>query len=357
MNTEHPDIYEVLHLIEDFFEVEEYSFDLGYNVVRGKVKEPAKENIQKMIKILKEKSIAIFLSRDEKGDIIRFAFIPPKKVKRRVWLHLLLFFATVLTTLLAGSFYVGGNPFSNFKDIFLGVPFSFSLLLILGSHELGHYFTCKKYGVEASLPYFIPAPFFPVGTFGAVIKMSGIVPNKKALIRVGIAGPLVGFLIAIPITLIGLFYSETVSISKIEGGLGLGSSIIFTLLTWIAKGGLPEGKDILLHPAAFAGWFGFFVTALNLIPLGQLDGGHIAYAVLGKYRKYITIATLILLFTMGIMWFGWIIWALFIVILGLRHPPVSDEITLPDRADICLGILALLIFILTFVPAPFIWIK
>ncbi len=351
------DPQEVLKIIECYMDVEESGLEFGYNYIKGTIKQPVKENITNLQKILKEKEIAAFFSKENNKHVIKFGYIKQKTFKRRMWLHLLLFVATVFTTTLAGSLNAGGNPLKNPSDFWLGIPFSFALLLILGSHELGHYFTCRKYGVPATLPYFIPAPFFPVGTFGAVIRMAGIVPDRKALIRVGIAGPLVGFLIAIPVTAIGLFYSKVVPVTTVEGGIGLGSSLIFNLLTLLVKGNIPEGYDIVLHPVAFAGWFGFFVTALNLIPLGQLDGGHISYAILGRYRKYLTIATFVLLFTLGFFWFGWIFWAILIIILGLRHPPVSDEITPVDSSDIALGVLALVIFILTLIPTPFVWIK
>ena len=177
----------------------------------------------------------------------------------------------------------GGNPLSNFYDIYLGIPFSLTLMLILGCHEFGHYYYALKHNVDATLPYFLPAPpyFFIIGTFGAFIKIKSPIYRKDALLQIGAAGPIAGFIIAVPSLIIGLLLSEVIFINDQYQGIILGDSLLMKLFTAIIFPDLSEGYDVLLHPIAFAGWIGLLVSMLNLLPIGQLDGGHIAYAMLG----------------------------------------------------------------------------
>ena len=228
-------------------------------------------------------------------------------------------------------------------------------MIILLSHELGHYFVSKKYQVEVTLPFFIPFPFSPFGTLGAIIKMKGIMPNRKALFDIGIAGPLTGFIFTIPCIIIGLKLSKVVVLSEIEQPIiPLGSSILFTFMEKIVFGYLPEGQDVLLHPIAYAGWVGLFVTALNLLPVGQLDGGHVIYSLLGKNSKiayYITLGILglICIFVTP----AWTLLFILLVIFGFHHPPPLDDITPLDKRRKILGIAALIFCILSFTPVPF----
>lgn len=276
---------------------------------------------------------------------------PPRKPDVRI--NLLLFILTVITTTLAGAMQQGVNPFASPGEIYTGIPFSFTLLLILGVHELGHYLMSRRHGGEATLPYFIPAPHF-IGTFGAFIKMRSRPADRRVLLDIGAAGPIAGFILAVPAVIIGVYLSE-VKPTTGEGGLMLGSSILFSVIEWFVKGPLPEGMDIYIHPIGFAGWIGLFVTSLNLLPLGQLDGGHIAYALLDEqhetFGKYVAFALVVL----GLIgWKGWLFWALLVTfVLGLRHPPpVYPYVPLDSRrrtiAWICFGIL-----IVTFIPNPF----
>jgi len=246
-------------------------------------------------------------------------------------------------------------PWEHPEKIYLGLPFSITLLLILLSHELSHYFMSRRHHVSATPPYFIPAPpiLFIIGTFGAVIKMKPPIPDRRSLIDIGASGPISGFIIAVIAVIIGLKYSEVKSAKEIQEGLSLGSSILFYLLTKIVLNIAPDKYEIVLHPIAFAGWVGLLVTSLNLLPIGQLDGGHIVYALFGEKHQWISKAALPVLVFMGItFWPGWIVWAVLLIIIGYKHPPVVyPEIEL-DRKRKIIGWLCFIIFILTFTAIP-----
>jgi membrane-associated protease RseP (regulator of RpoE activity) len=270
-------------------------------------------------------------------------------------LPLLLFIATVFTTLLAGALQQGANPFRNPASLAAGIPFSFTLLAILLTHEFGHYFASKHHGVPATLPYFIPAPPIPfiIGTFGAFIRMKAPILRKKALLDIGAAGPIAGFIVTVPAIVIGLQLSEVVKISGKEGIL-LGNPLLFSILSHWVIGTPPDGFDVVLHPIAFAGWIGLLVTFLNLIPIGQLDGGHVGYAILGERQRYISMAMVGILVIMGFLaWPGWFLWAFLTTVLGTRHPPVIDGDSPLDTKSRLIGVTTLVIFILCFVPVPF----
>ncbi|MEO0113628.1 MAG: site-2 protease family protein [candidate division WOR-3 bacterium] len=339
----------LLFLINNYFEI----YQVSEKTFVGKLREPWEINLRNLKMALEPYGYIPFFSKRKNFHILTLAEkIYKEEKKENYWINLILFLLTLLTTLLVGSFHQGGNPFLRITDIFLGIPFSFSLLAILGSHELGHYFIAKREKVSVSLPYFLPVPHPLIGTMGAFIKMRSIVPSKKSLIRVGIAGPLIGFLVALPITYFGLKLSKIIKLEEIRYGLSLGNSIIFSALTKIVFKNIPQGFDILLHPMAFAGWLGFFVTALNLIPLGQLDGGHIAYALFGRFKVFIIVVLGILIY-LSRYWLGWLFWVIIVSLLSLKHPPVQDEITPLTKKDILLATLALIILLLTFPPKPF----
>ncbi|MFQ5839440.1 MAG: site-2 protease family protein [Candidatus Methylomirabilales bacterium] len=280
----------------------------------------------------------------------------PRQARRaedRVWVNALLFLATVLTTLFVGAYHAGKDPLADWNNLWAGWPFSACILSILVCHELGHYFTARHYGIEVTLPYFIPAPI-GLGTFGAFIKMRSPVTDRKALFDVAIAGPLAGLVLAIPILIIGLTLSQVVPLGD-RAGIGLGSPPLFSFIAILVVGRVPEGFDVVLHPVAFAGWIGFFVTALNLLPLGQLDGGHIAYALWGKRATHFGMATALVLGILGLhYWPGWLFWAFLAFVLGFRHPPLMDDVTPldPRRRLGAYGAFILLLLLIT--PAPFI---
>jgi membrane-associated protease RseP (regulator of RpoE activity) len=290
--------------------------------------------------------------------------IKPKK--QRVIINVLLFLATVCTTVVAGAMLEGVNPLVHPEELTRGFPFSFALIFILLSHEFGHYISSRIHRIDATLPYFIPAPTF-IGTFGAFIKMRSPVLDRKALLDVGAAGPITGFIVALPFLIIGLMLSEVKTIATVpEGGLFIGSSLLLSFLTRIIFGNLPDTQQIFLHPVAFAGWIGLLVTSLNLLPVGQLDGGHIAYAVFGEKQEKISRFTFVALIALGTYkwigqlfnlqipgWEGWIIWALLLQFMGLKHPrPINHWIELDHKRKV-IGWIALAIFVITFTPVPF----
>jgi len=276
------------------------------------------------------------------------------KIPRVHWILLLL---TIITTLLSGAIMEGARVFSNPLEIIKGIPFSFTLLFILGTHEFGHYYYARKHKVDATLPYFIPAPpfLFLIGTFGAFIKIKSPIYRKDALLQIGAAGPIAGFAIALPALVVGLLLSEVIEKNDIQGALILGDSILMKILTWITHPGLSKAQDIMLHPVAFAGWIGLLVTMLNLLPIGQLDGGHIAYAMLGEKQIIIGKIAFILLIPLSFLSINWFIWAILLLILmrSVKHPPIQDTHVPLSYKDKQIGYACLIIFLLCFIPAPF----
>ncbi|MEO0081142.1 MAG: site-2 protease family protein [candidate division WOR-3 bacterium] len=322
------------------------------NTIGGRIPEPVSENLVGLKRLFDEYGLVAYFARLEDKHVITYGprprLAPPKR-----WVNLVLLLATILSTLLVGSLQMGHNPFRNPLELVFGVPFSLSIILILGSHELAHYLTARRLGVDATLPYFLPVPHPMTGTMGAFIRMRSAVPSKGALVRVGVAGPLVGFLAALPVTIVGLSQSQVVSVGDASRGIQLGTPLVFGLLSRLWFGELGPGKDIVLHPVAFAGWLGFFVTALNLLPAGQLDGGHIAYAVFGRFRELANWAVIGLLVLAGYFWLGWPFWAVMISLFGLKHPPPLDDITPLSRTEKLLALAALGVLVLCFTPAPF----
>jgi len=269
-------------------------------------------------------------------------------------LHICLFLGTIVTTIFSGSVMSGGNPINSISDWSKGIPFSFTLMMILGCHESGHYYFARKHKVDATLPYFIPAPTF-IGTFGALIKIKSPIQKRLALLEIGASGPIAGFLVAVPALIWGLAHSTIIDINQNAGGLQLGDSILMKILTLFMFPKLGFGEDILLHPIAFAGWIGLLVTMLNLLPIGQLDGGHIAYAILGaKFDRVAKIVWLTLI-PMSLFSINWLIWALLILFLmrTTKHPPIHDFESPITKREKWIGTFSLIIFILCFIPAPF----
>ena len=286
--------------------------------------------------------------------------LPPWEVQRvssrspRVpVIHIVLFVLTFITTAMAGAFQLGADPISDPRSIRAGFPFAVTLLSILLIHELGHYFLSRVHGVRATLPYFIPAPPFLIGTFGAFIRMKSPPPSRRALFDVGAAGPWAGLCVAIPAVLVGLRLSEVRPLAMHEGGLVLGDSILFSFLTRLALGVTPDDATILLHPIALAGWFGLFVTFLNLLPVGQLDGGHVAYAMFGRWHRWVSRAFVAVIAVLGFRgWQGWFVWVVLLMFVGVDHPPTSDPITPLDGRRRLAAWLTVAAFVVTFMAEP-----
>jgi len=295
--------------------------------------------------------------QDDGGKVWISQRQPPDREKRSFpTIHLILFIVTTCTTITAGALQAGVNPLVNPAGLLRGIPFAFTLLFILITHELGHYVAARRHHMEVSLPYLIPAPSF-IGTFGAFIKMRSPVRDKRSLMDIGAAGPLAGVLVAIPVLVVGLQISEIKPVLQGVGepeGIQLGTSLLFELLARITVGTLPSHHDLVLHPVAFAGWIGLLVTALNLIPVGQLDGGHVLYAIIGPRSLTVSRVVVVMLVALGIFgWTGWLFWAVLLMFLGSRHPYPLDSWTPLDRRRKIIGIITLAVFVLTFTPVPF----
>jgi len=270
--------------------------------------------------------------------------------------NIVLFLLTVLSTIVAGSqAFFAFNPFVEPRRLLEGVPFAFTLLAILGTHEFGHYFTARAYGASVSLPYFIPAPPpLLFGTLGAIIRMRSPARDRNSLFDIAAAGPLAGLVVALPALWIGLGWSKVAAVPS-GGSVSFGDSLLLRFMTWLAFGPLPPGHDVFVHPVALAGWVGLFVTALNLIPVGQLDGGRIAYALFGARHRQISIATFLGLLALGAVTGAgnWFVWAfLLLFVMGFHHQPPLDDLSPLSPGRYAVGFLCLLLLILLIPPVP-----
>lgn len=329
------------------------------------------------------------LFRSEGGKAVIY-LVPrkPEAKAARVSVNILLFVLTVLSVMMVGAQPSGSMPADPAgQALFLarsflsGWPYAVSLLSILLAHEFGHYLMSRHHKTRATLPYFIPLPFPPLGTMGAAIVMQGTPKNKRVLFDIGIAGPLAGLVVAVPVLLLGLSLSHLDVIRGVDGMVQMeGNSLLYLaakfavfgqllpapadlggaspLLYWLGYlftgQPVPLGAtDVFLHPVAFAGWAGLLVTALNLIPVGTLDGGHVLYALFGEKARRVYPAILVMLLGLGLFWNGWWIWALLLVWLGRVHAEPLDQITQLDRPRLATAGLMLLILVLTFSPVPF----
>jgi membrane-associated protease RseP (regulator of RpoE activity) len=252
--------------------------------------------------------------------------------------HVVLFILTIVSTYLVGGFI-----------------YSVAILSILVAHETGHYLASRKYGVPSSLPYFIPFPLPPFGTLGAVIRSKGTIPDRKALFDIGSWGPLSGLALAIPAVVIGFLLSEVTHVPQPQAQtMSLGNSPLFSLLQRIVLGDLPPSADVLLHPIAYAGWVGLFITSLNLLPMGQLDGGHIIYALFGRHSRIIFRLTLVGITLISLIYnVGWLLLVGILLFIGFKHPPPLDDCTPLDWHRKAVGILTFVIFFTAFTPIPF----
>lgn len=269
-------------------------------------------------------------------------------------LPLLLYILTCLTTTGAGALLSGHNPFSSIEEFLSGLPYAFSLMLILTAHEAGHFLVARRYGVDSPLPWFIPAPTL-VGTFGAVIRLPRLPGRKVVLFDIALAGPMAGLVPSIIALAIGIHLSGSLSGPVTpSSGLEIGDSLLFKLMTSILIPPHSGEATLILSPVGFAGWVGLLVTSLNLIPVGQLDGGHLFYALFGaRVFRIIRWGIFPLLLVLGwVGWKGWWVWALLLFVMGPQHPPVADHEERLPRSRIAWGWAAILIEILIFVPVP-----
>jgi membrane-associated protease RseP (regulator of RpoE activity) len=304
--------------------------------------------------------------------------VPPPPPRRRVWRNWLLFALTVVSTTLTGAEMFAtysvdfatlaamtpeqsrawaAEMFSQPAFYLNGLWYSLTILAILGCHEMGHYIACLRYGVEVTPPFFLPAPFTLTGTLGAFIRIRSRIPSKVALFDIGIAGPIAGFVVAVPALFIGLYMSRIVALPEDASNLiELGEPLLFQFAAWTLWGTPAEGYTITMHPVAFAAWFGLLATALNLFPISQLDGGHIAYAVLGRRATLVTLAMLLVAIGLTFVSLSWVVWTILLVVmvavLGPHHPPTLDDEGELGRRRLALAAFALFMLIVCFTPAP-----
>ena len=307
------------------------------------------------------------------------AFVPPPAPPRhgRLWVQVALFGLTLVTTTIAGgchydSFRIalsnagdvngaaaaaGLFDFSNPLFYLHGLWYSLTILAILGCHEMGHYVACLRYGVDATRPYFLPAPVLLTGTLGAFIRIRSRIPNKVALFDIGVAGPIAGFVVAVPALFVGLLMSRIDRLPEDSSSLiELGEPLMFRFAAWLVWGDVAEGYSINMHPMAFAAWFGLLATALNLFPVSQLDGGHISYAVLGRRSTLVTVAMIGVAIGLTFVSSSWIAWTIMLVIMivtmGPGHPPTLNDDVQLDGQRLLLAAIAMVILVACFTPAP-----
>jgi membrane-associated protease RseP (regulator of RpoE activity) len=301
--------------------------------------------------------------RQRDGDVILQALpVVMDKKTGKPWVNAVLFILTLLSVVFIGSVNEGGQPFANPADLVLGLPFAGTLLGILTAHELSHYFVGRRYGSPVSLPYFIPLPLNILGTMGAVITQKGPMRSRKALFDIGVAGPIGGVIVAIPLLFLGLSLSNVQPLPEAQPYYLEGNSLLYFLAKFIVFGRpLPSGgMDVMLHPVAFAAWAGLMVTALNLFPVGQFDGGHVTYAMFGKTAWTIArvfVGTMIgwgLLLTLRGNEAGWtwVVWGVLGMLMGPKHPAPLDNLTPLGSTRRLMGWGVVVLFILTLVPVP-----
>jgi len=292
-----------------------------------------------------------------------------RRAAQRYWLNILLFVVTCFSTFFFGltwsvgyiysdqllqdsQFALGLAAFTDPRIIGLGLVYVAVLIAILLGHEMGHYLACRFYRIDATLPFFIPAPTL-IGTLGAFIKIKAPITRRKQLFDIGVAGPLTGFVLALPALVYGLSLSKVVPAIPREDAWIFGEPLVLKLIGGLMFRDAPAHSELLLHPVGFAGWVGILITAFNLFPVGQLDGGHVSYAMLGERSKPLSRLLIGVFFVMGIFfWVGWIVWALVILLLGFKHPQLRGQQESLSRGRRLLGAVIVLIFVLSFIPAP-----
>jgi len=348
--------------VEEVFAVRERAVHDGGFVYRGSLLTEPGRAIDVMQARLRPLGFTPFIHPDGGEVLLRAVALGEPGGRPRRALNLVLFVLTCLSTLFAGAFFYGSPTFDAFRSSRLGalfvsgVPFAATLMAILGVHEFGHYFTARRYRASVSLPYFIPAPppVFLFGTLGAIIRMRSPARDRNSLFDIAAAGPLAGLAVAIPALLLGLSWSTVVRQPDVEQVI-FGQSLLMQGLVYLLVGPVPEGMMLFTHPMADAAWAGFFVTALNLFPVGQLDGGRIAYALFGGRHRLVGMMTVAATLLLGVVTMSpnWFVWAALVVFLiGFQHSPPLDDVTPLTPGRRLVGILCLVLFVLLIPPVP-----
>jgi membrane-associated protease RseP (regulator of RpoE activity) len=348
------------HAAEDVLVVSERQIRGGVILFRGALRVEAPRALDILLARFAPFGYTPFLKTEADGVLVQAWPLGDLHQPARPALALTLFGLTVLSTFLAGAaFFVGSETFDAYRALpfpgwlVSGAPFAVTLLAILGVHEFGHYFTARYYGASVSLPYFIPAPIL-FGTFGAIIRMRSPARDRNALFDIAAAGPLAGLLVAVPALMLGLAWSRVVPATGEPSLGGFGHSLFTRLFVYLQLGPV-DGMAVMTHPIADAAWVGCFVTALNLFPVGQLDGGRIAYALSARRHRALGVATWVVLLVMGALTgaVNWFVWAVLLVLLvGFGHSPPLDEVTPLTPGRRLLGVACLLLAALLIPPVP-----
>jgi len=345
--------------VEDVFAVRERQIRGGVIIFRGEFASDPARALDLLLARFRPLGYTPFVRRGG-GDVVIQAWpLPDPVVRQRIGLNVVLFVLTCMSTLFAGLAFSGSPTFDALRvspgiaRFFAGVPFAFTIMLILGVHEFGHYFTARYYRASVSLPYFIPAPPI-VGTFGAIIRMKSPARDRNSLFDIAVAGPVAGLLIALVAMGLGLEWSHVGPATPEQ--MVFGQSLLLRFLVYLRFGSIPDGGMIYTHPVADAAWVGFLVTGLNLFPIGQLDGGRIAYALFGRHHRVVGVMTFIGLLLMGVLTgaLHWFVWgALILFLVGFRHSPPLDDVTPLTPGRRLLGVLCLVLLVLLLPPVPF----
>jgi membrane-associated protease RseP (regulator of RpoE activity) len=347
--------------VGDIFHVREREIRGGVFVFRGQLGLAPDRALDALTTRLAPLGYTPFLRRDGATTVLTTWPLASPAGPRRIGLNVLLFLLTCVSTLLAGGFFSGSPTFDALRAtptvgwFLAGIPFAATVLAILGVHEFGHYFAARYYRASVSLPYFIPAPppLFLFGTLGAVIRMRSHARDRNSIFDIAAAGPLAGLAVAIPAMLLGLAWSSVTTAGS--GHVVFGNSLLMSALVRLQFGVVPEGMMVWTHPMADAAWAGFFVTALNLFPVGQLDGGRIAYALFGRRHRLVGQLTIVATVLLGVVTgsVNWFFWAgLVMLMIGFSHQPPLDDISPLSPGRRALGLACLLLFVLLLPPIP-----
>ncbi|MFH1700734.1 MAG: site-2 protease family protein [Candidatus Zixiibacteriota bacterium] len=342
----------VFKIIRDYFDIILYRTDGGRVIFRANPVLRNKEWRRELNKRLRLINARIKIIRDNDAYNIT-VYSTPFKIGNPPLVNVLLFILTLLTVLIISAYReVGPEVFSNPELLLVGLPFTITLMIILLVHEMGHFWAGYRRGVLMSYPFFIPAPTF-IGTFGAIIKGRSPIRTKSDLIFIGAAGPLAGAIPSIIAVIWGQMSSQAVPLPSDDlAYLSFGNSIFTYLISQLFYGDLSPNMGVFLSPIALAGQVGLLITMINLLPLGQLDGGHIFYGIFGKKQRTIAVVFMAFLLVIGYWWNGWWLWLLLAFIMRPFHPPVIEDALPPDRKHKIIAWLAIILFILTFVPRP-----
>jgi membrane-associated protease RseP (regulator of RpoE activity) len=336
-----------------------YTYDQNGTIhLRGRLKVPADKFYRSLRERVERIGYTPFLKEQEgqpgsgNYELTAVPGVTPR-IQLDARINLWLYVATVASVIFAGTQF---NAPSNGFNIGGGLMFGLTVMAILTAHEMGHYVVGKLRGAPVSLPYFIPLPIIGIfGTMGAVIVQREPFEDRRTLLEVGIAGPLAGFIVAAPLLVLGLMLSRVQAIAPSPDAqmIIFGDSLLTQALTMLKFGQLAPGMDVISHPIMTGAWFGLLITGINLVPAGQLDGGHIAYAILGPYAKYLSYAMIAIFGALALLVSeSWLIWAIMLLLFGRSHPPSLNQAVKLEPLHFALAIIAVLVLVLVFVPNP-----